>query len=75
MRSALAVNDDLAVGRMIQSAYNVQKRGLAASRRSQDGDKLTFGKRNVHSLKHVRLVFANFVVFADVFQPEHSHSP
>ena len=61
-----AVDDEVAAGVLVQTAYNVQGGGLAAARGAQDGHKLVFPELQVHPPEGVDGAAAQGVPLGDV---------
>ena len=66
-----AVDDQVTIGVLIQTADNVQQRGLAATGRSQNGHKFAFAKLQAHTPQRMHIAAAAGVDLSDIFKFKH----
>ena len=66
-----ACDDEVAGGVAVESADNVQQRGLAAAGGSEHCDKFIFAEHDVDALQRLYLSVAGRVVLGNAFEPQH----
>ena len=69
----LALHVDLAAGRAVQTAQQVQKRALARTAGAEDDDEFALLKPHVHVVERTQLVVAADIDAADVLEFNNCH--
>ena len=60
-----AVDDQVALGILIQAADDVEHRGLSAARGAEDGHKLAAAEAQIHPAQRLHFMFTRHIILAD----------